>query len=1079
MKMINIDKINIAKLYLKANKSMISSLVILAILAVIFSQFVLPSSSGACTQTQPTCGTPQLTIDKKMKNLTNQDSAWSDSVVASPDQKLAVQIIIKNIGTATANNVFVRDVLPEKLGYISGSTKIDGSAVSDGITSGGINIGSLAVNASKIIYFEINISGTFVTGLTTLTNTAFARADGLNEINDTANVVICNSQTQTKDLTISKTARNITAGQNNFSESINAFGNDRIAFQIQIQNTGNLALSNVFVRDVLPSYVSYIGGTTRVGSQIVSDGITGSGINIGSLAKDGAVTITFEASIDYSGSDNLNLTNTAFARADQVSEKSDTAQILVIDPNLSIAKTVRDITKGQISYLDSIQASNSDLLDFQIQIQNTGAVNLTNVFVRDNLPSGFNYVSGSTRVDGSSVSDGIVSGGINVGSLGVGAIRTITFEATVNVSGSGTQTLSNVAYARADQVNEKSDSASVVVTVIQSIFNLSITKAVRNETGGGGFSDSVNANNSEQLMFQIQVQNTSNVTLNNILVRDNLPSGLSYSSGSTRVDGSSVSDGIVSGGINVGSLNQGNIRTITFEVTVNSGFSNQTLTNTAFARADQVNEKSDTATVFVSGTSGTFNFTITKTVRDETAGQYSYFDAINANNGDQLMFRVQIQNNSNNTLNNLYVRDVLPSGLNYISGSTKIDGSFVSDSIVSGGINSGSLAVNGIRTITFETSVNVFGSYNSQTLTNTAYARADQVSEKSDTATAYVSQQNIYGNLNIVKYVRNQTSGQISWTTSANASSGDRVTFTIQISTLNSNQQVNNVRVWDSLPSGLTFVSGTARLDGVFVSDALVSNGINLGTLVGNQTRTVTFDAIVNPTLSNQTLTNVSYVTGDNVPQQSASARVIIGQVTSLNSTATLSKKVANLTSPNGSDTDNAASIGNTLQYTITLTNNGPGVMNNIRISDALPPYTTFQAADSNGSYDSSANQVTWTNGNLSNGASLSFSYRVIVQSVPNNGYVIRNTASASADNLGTINSNEVTTTVGGIAKGAVKAVTGSDNLQRNFALAIVISLWGIFILYLLIEYGNFWKGARLKLAILKLKLKGKLSELT
>jgi len=607
--------------------------------------------------------------------------------------------------------------------------------------------------------------------------------------------------------------------------------------------------------------------------------------------------------------------------------------------------------------------------------------------------------------------------------------------------------------------------------------NFTINKLVRNVTAGqNSFSGDTNANNGDLVQFQIQVQNTGNATLNNIIVRDNLPSGLSYGGGSTRVDGSSVSDGVVSNGINVGSLNQGNIRTITFEVTVNSGFSNQTLTNTAYARADQVNEKSDTATVFVSGTSGNFNFTITKTVRDETAGQYSFFENINANNGDQLMFQVQIQNNSNNALNNLFVRDVLPSGLNYIGGSTRVDGSFVSDGIISGGINTGSLVVNGIRTITFEASVNVFGSYSSQTLTNTAYARADQVSEKSDTATAYISQQNIYGNLNIVKYVRNQTSGQVSYTTSVNASGGDRVTFTIQISTLNSNQQVNNVKVWDSIPSGLTFVSGSAKLDGVFVSDALVSSGINLGTLVGNQTRTVTFDAMVNSTLSNQTLSNVSYVIGDNVPQQSASAQVIIGQVTSSNPSATLTKKVANLTSPNGSDTDNAASIGNTIQYTITVTNNGPGILNNIRLNDVLPPYTTFQAADSNGSYDSSSNQVSWYNGNLANSASLSFTYRVTVQTVPNNGYVITNTASASADNLGSINSNEARTTVGGIVKGAVKAVTGSDNLQRNFALALVISLWSIFILYLLIEYGNFWKGAKLKLAILKLKLKGRLS---
>jgi hypothetical protein len=54
--------------------------------------------------------------------------------------------------------------------------------------------------------------------------------------------------------------------------------------------------------------------------------------------------------------------------------------------------------------------------------------------------------------------------------------------------------------------------------------------------------------------------------------------------------------------------------------------------------------------------------------------------------------------------------------------------------------------------------------------------------------------------------------------------------------------------------------------------------------------------------------------------------------------------------------------------------------------------------------------------------------------------------------------------------------VTGSDTLSRNIVTAGIISLWGIFLMYLLIEYGNFWKGAQLKLAILKLKLRKNLN---
>ncbi len=637
---------------------------------------------------------------------------------------------------------------------------------------------------------------------------------------------------------------------------------------------------------------------------------------------------------------------------------------------------------------------------------------------------------------------------------------------------------------------------------------------VKNETKGTDWNFPVSADPGDTLVFYLYYHNgVVNTVANNTTLRVALPSG---QNSQHTVTGYLWAD-------NATNATQSNPLTQSVQVNLSSSQTLQYLSGSAKWFPNQTDWRSDAPVSFPSGQSGeqlfssginlgsiegcwefsgaivfkakigayqppsNYDLSLNKTVRNITAGQNNYSENVNAQNNDRLMFQLQIQNTGNATLNNVFVRDALPSYLSYVSGTARLDSSSVSDQIVSGGINIGSLNSGSTRTITFEANTNTSGLNGSQTLTNTAYARADQVSEKSDTATVYVSQQNVYGNLNIVKYVRNQTTGQGSLTTSANASNGDRLIFTIQISTLNSNQQVNNVRVWDSLPSGLTFVSGTARLDGVFVSDALVSIGINLGTLVGNQTRTITFEATVGPIAlagqtsiyygyTGQTLVNYAYVTGDNVPQQSASAQVIISQITPSNPSATLTKKVVNLTSPNGTDTDNGASVGNTLQYTIIIANNGPGILNNIKIMDVLPSYVTFQAADSNGSYDSSTNQVTRYNGNLANSTSLSFSYRVTVQAVPYNSYIIRNTASADATNLASINSNEVRTTVGGVKGTTVKVITGGNSLPRNIATAGLTSLWSIFVLYLIMEYAPAWRNLRFKLAVWKIKRKENLA---
>ncbi len=898
--------------------------------------------------------------------------------------------------------------------------------------------------------------------------------------------IACNYNQQCLDLTIQKTARNITAGQQNYTDSTNANNGDQIQFQIQVQNTGNSILKNVVIKDTVPTGLIYqtnsvlISGVSIFSNTAVNNYLT---INIGSLEAGASITITFKTAVSTSGSvdGTQSIINTASARADEVGEKSDTATVVVASAqnnlDLSIDKTVRDITASQTGYIDSVAAQNNDRLMYKIEIHNTGNGALNNVIVRDILPSQISFVSGTVRVDQAAGSDSFVNGGINIGTLGTGSARLLTFEAIINVSGfSGLQTLVNQAFARADQISEKNDSASAVVATPFNNRDLSIVKTVRNETGGGNFTENVNANNNDQVMFQIQITNTGNITLNNVFVRDALPSGLSYVSGSAKINGSPLDGSLVSGGDNLGDLTPNTSRIINLEAIVNSN-SGQTLTNYAYARADQVSEKNDSASVIVnSASTNNLNLSIAKTVRNETSGQ-GFSDSASANNGDQLQFQIQIQNTGSNTLNNIAVRDVLPSFISYNNGSTRADGYFVSDGITSGGINVGSLSAGSSKTVTFESTVNFFGFSGSQNLTNTAFARADQVGERSDSATVFINQQFSTGNLNLTKYVRNLTRSETGLIVSTNANQGDTVLFTIQVSTQNSSQQVNNVKVWDNLPSGLNLVSGTTRLDNGLISDNLFvgGSGINIGTIVGNQTRTITFQATVNSSVNNQTLINYAYATADNVPQQTAFAQVVIGQTGSQVGGATLTKKVTNLTAANGTDTDNSAAVGNTLQYTITLINNGSAVLNNVQIADVLPSYTSFQSADNGGSYNSSSNQVNWNNGNPASGTSISFTYRVTVNAVPFNGFVITNTAAARADNLSVINSNEVRTTIGKTS-GVVKAVTGSDNLTRNIAVAGIVSLWAIFILYLLMEYGYFWQNAKIRLVILKLKLKNRLN---
>jgi uncharacterized repeat protein (TIGR01451 family) len=130
-----------------------------------------------------------LTIDKKMKNISAGDYNWTDGPLnnTSPQQTLGVQIEIKNTGNSQATNVNVQDILPSRLYYRPGTTKVDGVSVNDGIVYG-YSLGTIEPGQTKTIYFETNLGierefsnprGNF-----SMTNTATVSATNISQLQD-------------------------------------------------------------------------------------------------------------------------------------------------------------------------------------------------------------------------------------------------------------------------------------------------------------------------------------------------------------------------------------------------------------------------------------------------------------------------------------------------------------------------------------------------------------------------------------------------------------------------------------------------------------------------------------------------------------------------------------------------------------------------------------------------------------------------------------------------------------------------------------------------------------------------------
>lgn len=142
------------------------------------------------------------------------------------------------------------------------------------------------------------------------------------------------------------------------------------------------------------------------------------------------------------------------------------------------------------------------------------------------------------------------------------------------------------------------------------------------------------------------------------------------------------------------------------------------------------------------------NIDLTKTVRNKTNGEKSWVETANAKSGDTVQFQIHAKNTGSAEIQNLVIRDILPKGLNYVAGSTKLyntsnpKGLKVSDNVIqNSGINIGSYQPNGDAYVRFDATVSAENSLpvcGDNTLTNIAQA-SDQKIVKNDTASVKVT----------------------------------------------------------------------------------------------------------------------------------------------------------------------------------------------------------------------------------------------------------------------------------------------------------------------------------------------------
>lgn len=874
-----------------------------------------------------------LQVTKEVRNVTDSNNgSFADQTNARRGEIVQYRVRVTNTSTTTAaQNVTLRDQMNAAgitLGAVSGYS---------GDLSSGLQLGTILGGTTVTILY----TGTVNVDNTTITNTATAQGTNTNQATDTARVIIAAAPVGQASLQVTKEVSTNNGASYAPSASVNQ--NTQVQYRITVRNTGTVTATGVTISDT----ISNLTGVTYNASSTSTTGGSGNFSNGGvvtlanGLAANATATVTYTATI--TGNPGSTITNTARAQANNAGQASANATVTVQQPNvqrttLDVIKDVKNVTTDPngVTYTDVVNASQNDTVEYRVRITNTGTVNATGLTLVDVLPSAVT-ANGFVNISSGFTFSGVLSNlGLN-GTLTPNQTVTLTYRAIVNQSTAGD--ITNTARAQASNADADSDTAVVRIQAQNQNTSLSLLKEVRNVTTNSGFGDTVNARNGETVEYRLTIRNTGSVVANNIVVTDSRPSGISFT-GFQVINGLTGNGSINSAsGITMnGSLGAGNTFTVLYQATVNQ--SSGSILNTATAQASNAGSISDTATVFLTGDNQT-TLSIQKNVRNLNSGSFSFVKSIgNVRNNDIVEFRLDVTNIGSTTASNVFVSDLVPSGLIFQNGSvsTSQGNNGATDNLnSSSGLAIGDVTTGTTVTIFFRARVSQSFVSN---ITNVARARANNASEVTSQAIVGVINDNPNnGGLNIVKRVRNLSNNNNTFSTSVNAQIGDRIEYQITVSAING--PVNNVLLYENIPSGMTLVSGSARLDGDFLDNFFLTNNqaIDLVNLQNGETVVLLFQTTVNNNSNFQNvITNTARATGSNVPDVSATASVNLN-----GGSLSISKLVRNVTAGTTSfqNSVNAAN-GDRVAFEITVLNLNNQTINNVRLTDILPSGLTL-----------------------------------------------------------------------------------------------------------------------------------------
>ena len=198
-----------------------------------------------------------------------------------------------------------------------------------------------------------------------------------------------------------------------------------VEFSIIVENTGELDIENVIVKDILREELEFINGSIKIDNIPCRDENILSGVDIGFLGKYSARQILFKAKVLSSPRNRFirNISTAEYRYKLSCDNKLRDGQVFsnenLLNINISQIDIVKKVDKKAISLGENVFVS--------IDIINTGTLDAINLLLTESINPLFELLNGTVMVDGQVLNNLDLSKGVLIGDLKVGQKRRLTY----------------------------------------------------------------------------------------------------------------------------------------------------------------------------------------------------------------------------------------------------------------------------------------------------------------------------------------------------------------------------------------------------------------------------------------------------------------------------------------------------------------------------------------------------------------------------------------------------------------------------------------------------------------------------